>query len=63
MAEPGSPPIQPTVKYDDIPVIIPPTLRVDDYDIIGNIKSQKAYVTIGQLLHDNVVHQKVIREA
>jgi len=65
IAETGSPPIRPTptVRFDDIPVIIPPAARVDEYDIIEDIKSQKANVTIGQLLHDNVNYQKVIREA
>jgi hypothetical protein len=44
-----------TVRFDDIPVIIKsnPDIRIDEYDIIWDIKDQKANVTIGQLLHDN----------
>jgi Fe-S-cluster formation regulator IscX/YfhJ len=44
-----------TVRFDDIPVIIKsnPDIRIDEYDIIRDIKDQKANVTIGQLLHDN----------
>jgi hypothetical protein len=43
------------VKFDDIPVIIKtnPDIQIDEYDIIRDIKDQKANVTIGQLLHDN----------
>lgn len=63
MAKSRLPPIRPTVKFDDVPVIIPPPIMVDEYDITKDIKSQKANVTIGQLLHDNVNYQKVIREA
>jgi Fe-S-cluster formation regulator IscX/YfhJ len=44
-----------TVRFDDVPVIIKsnPDIRIDEYDIIRDIKDQKANVTIGQLLHDN----------
>jgi Fe-S-cluster formation regulator IscX/YfhJ len=54
-----------TVRFDDIPVIIKsnPDIRIDEYDIIRDIKDQKANVTIGQLLHDNTNYQKLIREA
>jgi hypothetical protein len=54
-----------TVRFDDVPVIIKsnPDIRIDEYDIIRNIKDQKANVTIGQLLHDNTNYQKLIREA
>ena len=55
--------IRPAVRFDDNPVIIPSDPRVDEYDILGDIKSLKANVTFGQLLHDNVNYQKVIREA
>jgi hypothetical protein len=53
------------VRFDDIPVIIKtnPDIRIDEYDIIRDIKDQKANVTIGQLLHDNTNYQKLIREA
>ena len=51
------------VRFDDTPVFIEPTRKVDDYDIIQDIKDQKANVTIGQLLHDNANYQKLIREA
>ena len=54
---------KPSVRFDDVPVVIPADPRVDEYDILGDIKSLKANVTIGQLLHDNVNYQKVIREA
>ena len=48
------------VRFDDISVIIEPEVKPDDYDIIQDIKDQKANVTIGQLLHDNVNYQKLI---
>ena len=51
------------MTFDDIPVIIPASLHVDEYDIIEDIKSQKINVTIGQFLHDSVNYQKVIWEA
>jgi hypothetical protein len=53
------------VRFDDILVIIKtnPDIRIDEYDIIRDIKDQKANVTIGQLLHDNTNYQKLIREA
>ena len=41
------------VKFDEVPVIIQPDLKPDEYDIIQDIKEQKANVTIRQLLHDN----------
>ena len=50
------------VRFDDIPVIIEPEAKPDDYDIIQDIKDQKANVTIGWLLHDNANYQKLIRE-
>ena len=53
----------PKVTFDDNPVFIEPELKVDDYDIVQDIKDQKANVTIGQLLHDNTNYQKLIREA
>jgi Fe-S-cluster formation regulator IscX/YfhJ len=51
-----------TVRFDDILVIIKsnPNIRIDEYDIIRDIKDQKANVTIGQLLHDNTNYQKLI---
>jgi hypothetical protein len=54
-----------TVRFDDVPVVIKsnPDIRIDEYDIIRDIKDQKANVTIGQLLHDNANYQKLIREA
>ena len=63
LGDSGSPPIRMAVTFDDVPVIIPAALRVDEYDIVEDIKSQKANVTIGQLLHDNLNYQKVIRDA
>ena len=50
------------VRFDDIPVIIVPEAKPDDYDIIQDIKDRKANVTIGQLLHDNTNYQKLIQE-
>ena len=38
-------------------------ILVDEYDILQDIKDQKANVTIGQLLHDNANYQKQVREA
>ena len=35
---------------------------MDEYDIIQEIKEQKANATIGQLLHDNPNYQKLVRE-
>ena len=50
------------VRFSDVPIIIEPERKLDDYDIIQDIKDQKANVTIGQLLHDNTNYQKLIRE-
>jgi hypothetical protein len=54
-----------SVRFENVPVIIKsnPDIRVDEYDIIRDIKDQEANVTIGQLLHDNTNYQKLIREA
>jgi hypothetical protein len=54
-----------TVRFDDVPIIIKsnPDILIDEYDIIRDIKDQKANVTIGQLLHNNTNYQKLIREA
>ena len=51
-----------TVRFDETPVIIQPDLKPDEYDIIQDIKEQKANATIGQLLHDNPNYQKLVRE-
>jgi hypothetical protein len=53
----------PRVRFDDTPVFIEPERKVDDYDIVQDIKNQKANVTIGQLLYDNANYQKLIRDA
>ena len=53
----------PRVRFDDNPVFIEPERKVDDYDIVQDIKNQKANVTIGQLLHDNTNYEKLIRDA
>ena len=50
------------VRFDETPVIIQPDLKPDEYDIIQDIKEQKANATIGQLLHDNPNYQKLVRE-
>lgn len=59
-ADLGRAPIRTTVTFDDVPVIIPAPLKVDEYDILADVKAQKANVTTGQLFHDNVNYQKVI---
>ena len=38
-------------------------IRVDEYDILQDIKERKANVTIGQLLHDNTNYQKQLKGA
>ena len=38
-------------------------LRVDEYDILQDIRERKANVTIGQLLHDNTNYQKQLKGA
>ena len=50
------------VRFDETSVIIQPDLKPDEYDIIQDIKEQKANATIGQLLHDNPNYQKLVRE-
>ena len=51
------------VAFSDTPVFIKPEIKVDEYDIVQDIKNQQANATIGQLLHDNINYQKIIREA
>ena len=51
-----------TVRFDENLVIFQPDLKPDEYDIIQDIKEQKANATIGQLLHDNPNYQKLVRE-
>ena len=53
----------PRVRFDDILVFIESERKVNEYDIIRDIKDQKANVTIGQLLYDNTNYQKLIRDA
>ena len=50
------------VRFNDVPIIIEPERKLDDYDTIQDIKDQKANVTIGQLLYDNTNYQKLIQE-
>ena len=50
------------VRFSDVPVIIEPERKLDDYNIIQDIKDQEANVMIAQLLHDNTNYQKLIRE-
>ena len=50
------------VRFDENPVIIQPDLKPDEYDIMQDIKEQKANATIGQLLHDNPNYQKLVRK-
>ena len=51
-----------TIKFDKTPVIIKPDLKPDEYDIIQDIKEQKANATIGKVLYDNPNYQKLVRE-
>ena len=51
------------VRFDDTPVSIEPEQKVDDFDIIQDMKDQKANVTIGQLLHSNANYHKLIQDA
>ena len=60
LAEPNPP--SRIVRFDETPIIIQPDLKPDEYDIIQDIKEQKANATIGQLLHDNPNYQKLVRE-
>jgi hypothetical protein len=47
-----------TVEFEDTPVIIPlPANGPDQYNIFQDLMDQKADVTFGQLLHDNVNYQ------
>lgn len=53
------------VSFSNFPVTIIPSGKatLDEYDILQDIKEQKANVTIGQLLHDNLNYQKQLKEA
>ena len=48
------------LRFDDVLVIIESEVKPDGYDIIQDIKDQKANVTVGQFLHDNANYQKLI---
>ena len=56
----GLPTLHLRVRFNDTPIFIEPERKVDDYNIIQDIKDQKTNVTIGQLLHDNANYQKLI---
>ena len=53
------------VQFREAPTVIRSDvrIRVDEYDILQDIKEQKANVTIGQLLHDNANYQKQLKSA
>lgn len=51
------------VRFSDSPIFIEPEKKGNEYDILQDIKDQKANVTIGQLLYDNTHYQKLIRNA
>ena len=53
----------PRVRFDDTPIFIVSERKVDEYDIIQDIKDQKANVTIRKLLYDNANYQKLIQDA
>jgi len=59
---PSAPTSPRRVRFDDIPVIIEQAKASPEYDIIQDIKDQKANVTIGQLLQDSSSYQKLIRD-
>ena len=63
IAGPDSAAIRKKVSFRDEPVIINPVTHAHEYNIIQDIKDQKANATIGQLLHDNAAYQKLIRDA
>ena len=50
------------VRFEENPIVIQLDLKPNEYDIIQDIKDQKANATIGQLLHDNPNYQKLVRE-
>ena len=50
------------VRFNENPIVIQPDLKPDEYDIIQDIKEQKANATIGQLLNDNPNYQKLVQE-
>ena len=64
-AEAQEPEVIRKVRFSEEPTIVGSSkpIRVDEYDILQDIKSQKANVTIGQLLHDNANYQKQVRDA
>lgn len=53
------------VSFEETPTLFRPDarVRVDEYDILQDIKEQKANVTIGQLLHDNLNYQRQLKTA
>ena len=53
------------VRFDDQPRFIQsdPSIRVDEYDILQDIRQQKANVSIGQLLHDNANYQRQLKNS
>ena len=58
------PPVRKVTFMSSPSVIHPPgNLRVDEYDILQDLRGQKANVTIGQLLHDNPNYQKQLRDS
>lgn len=48
------------VRFNDTPVFIEPERKVDEYDILPDIKDQKANETIGQLIYDYVNYRKLV---
>ena len=50
------------VRFDETLVVIQPDPKPDEYNIIQDIKEQKANATIRKLLHDNPNYQKLVRE-
>jgi hypothetical protein len=49
------------IRFEDTPVIIPLSAkRPDQYNICQDLMDQKADVTFGQLLHDNVNYQQQV---
>ena len=51
------------IRFNNTPIFIESKGKVDEYDIVQDIKDQKANVTFGQLLHDNSNYLKLIWDA
>ena len=48
------------IRFDEVLVIIEAEAKLDEHDIIWDIKDQKVNVTNKKLLHNNANYQKLI---